>query len=247
MEEEIRIYEPKEKAAEVEEIQETQENSKWKSRANILKEIFKEQSEEEKKLSCRHPFFNLFYNWVIAGLLVMLTVGFISWGINVRTDRKAAALTATAMADYQAEQNAEEQARLAELAAAEATEEAVMKREAEAIAKLFYGASKFEEKYGYSENDFKTLARCVFNRAENASYPSDVADVINQKEQWVGYYENNPVLTEYYNMAYRAVEEWHHETIKPVSNDYVYAELTPNGIWLKNDFHADGYARRWRA
>lgn len=204
-----------------------------------LREVFNSQRSEEAVLTFRYPWFNVAYNWIIAALIVVLTVALISWSLDIRTERRAAALTATAMADYEAGQKAE-------LEAIAAAEDTIMQKESESLARIFYGISKFQDKYGYDDKDFFTLARCVFNRVENGHYSSDLAEVVNQKDQWVGYFENNPVLAEYYDLAYKAVQEWHNETIKPISNDFVYAELTPNGIWLKNDFHADGYARRWR-
>lgn len=210
-------------------------NSKWKS----MCEVFEAQRKEESVLTFRYPWFNVVYNWVIAALIIILTIGLISWSLDIKTERRAAALTATAMADYEAGQKAE-------LEAIAAAKDTIMQKESEALARIFYGISKFQDKYGYDDKDFFTLARCVFNRVENSHYSSDLEEVVNQKDQWVGYFENNPVLAEYYDLAYKAVQEWHNETIKPISNDFVYAELTPNGIWLKNDFHADGYARRWR-
>ena len=156
-------------------------------------------------------------------------------------------MAATALASYQAEEQArsDEIAHQQELYAQ--SEEAVTKKMAESLAKLFYGADRFKDKYHYSDADFKTLARCVFNRVESSQYSDDIYEVIDQKDQWVGYYSTNPVLDEYFDLALTTIREWRSETVKPVSVDYLWAELTPNGIFLKNDFRADGYARRWRA
>ena len=224
MEETIKIYAPK---------------SNVKEEKTIWSKMMDELRKEESNLNFRYPWFNVVYNWVIAVLIVILAISLISWGLNVKTERKAEALTAIAMADYEATQKAE-------LEAIAAAEDTIMQKESESLARIFYGISKFQDKYGYDDKDFFTLARCVFNRVENDHYASDLAEVVNQKDQWVGYFENNPVLSEYYDLAYKAVQEWHQESIKPISNDFVYAELTPNGVFLKNDFHADGYARRWR-
>ena len=221
-------------------------NSKWKSRVDTMREVVNEQIKREHDMMFRHPWFNLVYNWVVVVSVVALFISFGIWGENIRTERKAAALTATAMAEYQSEQNAIEQAKQQELAAIAASEASVMKNEANDIAKVLYGVKNFIEKYHYTEDDLMTLARCIFNRVESKSYSNDIHAVVNQEQQWVGYYENNPVVDQYYKIAYNAVNEWHHEETKPIANDFVFAELTPNGIWLKNDIHADGYARRWR-
>lgn len=211
------------------------------------KAVLDEYEEKEHLLQWRYPWFNVAYNYVIAMLLVGLFFSFGIWAIDVHIQRQSESMTATALASYQAEERAkaDEIAHQQELYAQ--SEEAVTQKMATALAKVFYGVDKFREKYNYSDADFRTLARCVFNRCENPGYSDDFYEVINQKDQWVGYYDSNPVLDEYYNLALTSIREWRSETVKPVSNYYLWAEFTPNGIFLKNDFRADGYARRWRA
>ena len=211
------------------------------------KEVLAEYEDREHLLNWRYPWFNLYFNWVYALLLVGLFISFGIWGMDVHIQRKSETMAATALASYQAEEQAraDEIAHQKELYAQ--SEEAVTKKMAESLAKLFYGADRFKDKYHYSDADFKTLARCVFNRVESPQYSDDIYEVIDQKDQWVGYYSTNPVLDEYFNLALTTIREWRSETVKPVSVDYLWAELTPNGIYLKNDFRADGYARRWRA
>ena len=121
--------------------------------------------------------------------------------------------------------------------------EYVMDQESTAVAKAFYGIVKFLDKYHYTEADLETYARCMFNRAEGG----DLITEISKPEQFTGYSDANPVLAEYKNLAQRLVEEWHNETVKPCDVSFRFAELTPNGIYLKQDLHADGYARRWHA
>ena len=83
--------------------------------------------------------------------------------------------------------------------------------------------------------------------AEMGAEGGDLITEISKPEQFTGYSDANPVLAEYKNLAQRLVEEWHSETIKPCDVSFRFAELTPNGIYLKQDLHADGYARRWHA
>lgn len=213
----------------------------------ILAEIFQAREDEERALMHRNPWIPRLYNYMIAVLIILLFVSLFVWGMQIRIDHKASNLAAVALADYQAEQQAEADAKAAELAAYQRSEQFIQQQQTSYMAKLFYGVKRFQDKYGYNDKDFETLARCVFNRVESKSYSGDMIEVINQKDQWVGYYENNPVLDEYYKLADQFIQTWKAEQTKPVSTDYVFAELTPNGIWLKNDFHADGYARRWRA
>ena len=219
---------------------------KKESTKSIMKSVFKKRAKEINDMRVRHPWFDLVYTWVLVILIISLGMGCIGWAMDVRTERRAAALTATAMAEYQAEQSAAETARMEEMAAAQASETAIMTSEAEWIAKLFYGIDRFVNVYNYNETDLLTYARCVFNRVESEKYFNTVEQVVNQEDQWTGYFDNLPVLKNYYRIALKAVEEWHSETIKPCSTEYLWAELTPNGIWLKDDFKADGYKLRWR-
>lgn len=211
-----------------------------------MKEILASYQRNIDDMNFRHPLFNLVYNWIIWALIIALAISCVGWALDARTEHRAAALTATALAEYQAEQENLERARMEEMAAAQASETAVIASEAEWIARLFYGIDRFVTKYNYNEIDLLTYARCVFNRVENQKYSGTVNEVVNQDDQWTGYFENNPVLKNYYTIALKAVEEWHNESIKPCSNEFLWAELTPNGIWLKDDFKADGYKLRWR-
>ena len=212
-----------------------------------ISRLMYEYKVRKQALSKKYSWFDFVYKWVIPPVLVILIVLCFVWRVNVYAENKAERLAAIALADYQAEQLAIAEARQAEIDAITNSEEAIIQREAELCAKLLFGINNFIEKYGYSEADLITYLRCVFDRVENERYGSTIADVIQQKDQWVGYSDNNPVLRNYYDIALKAVSDWHSETTKPVSNDFVYAELTKDGIWLKNDFNANAYSRRYRA
>lgn len=209
----------------------------------ILTDYFQKQEEQEHWLERKYPWAEILYNWVIAACVIALFIGFIIWGINIHIDRKTASMTELARASWEADLEAAETAKAEELAAIQASQEFVMQQEATAVAKAFYGIRLFVEKYHYTEADLATYARCMFNRAEGG----DLISVISAKDQFVGYADGNAVLTDDYNLALRLVEEWHNETTKPCDVSYQFAELTPNGIYLKNDLHADGYAIRWKA
>lgn len=259
MDEAIKIYQPAKKKTTRVSVEpqrrmldkELAKKSKWKWRREAMTQAINEHEKQISYMNFRHPWFNVVYNYIIAAMVVILFAAFCAWGVQIKIDRKAETLTATAMADYQAEQKAIEDAKNAELAAIAASEETIMKEEAEWCARIIYGVKNFIDKYHYSEEDLYTLLRCVFNRVENQTNGfqglNTVEEIANQEgSQWTGYKSSNPVLSEYYKVAYAAVEEWHHESYKPISNDFLWAELTANGIWLRNVYNADGYARRWR-
>lgn len=214
---------------------------------DTLKQITEGYTARERLLQWRYPWFNVVYNYLIAALIIALTCSLYGWALDVWAQNRADIQTRAAVeATEQAHRDAEA-ARAAELAAAQKSEAAVMQREAEAVAKAFYGIRNFIVKYHYTEKDLKTYARCMFNRADAANGLYDLETVIGRKDQFLGYDSKNPVLNEYYTVAQAAVEEWHRETVKPCDVSYQFAELTENGIYLAAEFGADGYARRWQA
>lgn len=213
----------------------------------MLEEYLNEQAEREQLLQWRYPWAPLVYNWIITITVVALAVSFVIWGLDIRTERRAADMTAMARAAWEADRLAEETAAAEELAAVQASQEFVMKQEATSLAKMFYGIRRFDEKYGYSDKDFETYARCAFNRYDAGNGVNSLAVIISRPQQFLGYDDGNQVIDEYYNLALRFVEQWHTEETKPCDVSYQWAELTPDGIYLKNDINADGYARRWRA
>lgn len=212
-----------------------------------LQEVFAEQREREQNMMFRHNWVALFYNWLIAVTAVALLLALGSWAVQLRQERRDDAIRAEARAAWEQEQQAAADARAAELAAAYASEEAVIDRESDAVARMFYGIHRFIEKYHYSEADLETYARCAFNRKDASKTGNSLEVIIAQPDQFVGYSDSNPVLKEYKQLAKDLVTEWHNETVKPCDNSYQWAELTPNGIYLKADFAADGYALRWHA
>ena len=212
-----------------------------------LAEVFAIRAKNEKKLAWRFPWFNVLYNWAVALLIVGFAVSCVAWGVNIKTERVASERAATAMAEYQAALQAEEEAKAAELAAARSSVENIMKSEANAIAKAFYGIRLFIDKYHYSESDLETYARCIFNRVDYGNGVSSVEEILATPEQFLAYSEQNPVLDEYYRLAYKFVEKWHSEETKPCDSGYRWAELTPQGIFLTNEFGAGPYSRRWQA
>ena len=215
------------------------------TRIATMQEVFSKRAEQERLLRWKHKGFDLVYNWVMAVSMLTILILLAVWAVQIHIDRKASGLVAVAMADYQAEQQADIDRQEAAALAQRQTEEYRMQQEAAAVAKAFYGIRNFVDRYGYSAKDFETYARCMFNRADAGS--GRLSEVIAQEGQFLAYSDNNPVLDEYYDMALSFVREWHEETTKPVDTSYQFAELTPQGIYLTNVFNADGYARRWRA
>lgn len=257
MDDTVRIYNPKLNEQHIEKIKEslpiyskeiiTKENpKKVSSRVITMKETIDEYEQKIRNTVFRHPGFNIMYNWLIAGLMLAIIVECVIWGLDIRTNRMAEALTVQAMAEYQAEQDAAAKAEAERLETIARSEANIMKNEAEYGAKLIYGIRNFIDKYGYSEKDLRTYIRCACDRVDYGGKTNTFGEIASQEQQFLGYFDTNPILDEYYKIAYSEIETWHHETTKPWDVSYRFAELTPTGIFLTNEFGADGYARRVR-
>lgn len=214
----------------------------------IFQGIFAEQAAYEEELRFRNPSFSFWYNWLVRSLVLALFVSFALWGIDSWANYKAKDMTNKAFAAWEAEQTVQDES------AAE-SQEYVIGLESDAVAKAFMGIQLFIEKYHYSEADLATYARCMFNRADRESDsksadPTDSSNlirVISAPNQFTGYSSTNQVLADYKDLAEKLVREWHSETVKPCDTAYIFAELTPEGIFLKKDLHASPYDRRWHA
>lgn len=224
-------------------------NSKWKFiwfDKETLKQTINEKAAEVHELEKKYPWYDILYNWVCALLVVVLFVSFGIWGVDIHTRRQSELFAATALADYQAEQEAVAAEEQAKIEAEQKSEQAIMAREATAAAKAIYGIRNFIEKYGYGERDLRTYVRCMCDRVDFGGKVNSFESIVSQEAQFLAYSDNNPVLDEYYKIAMQEIEAWHHETSRPWDSKYRFAELTESGIFLTDEFGADGYARRVR-
>lgn len=265
MDESIRIYTPIKKAQTKPAEQPARKpdtNSKWKSRVDCMREVLEERQAKERALMEKYPAFNVFYNWLIAIAIVGLFISFGKWGLDIRTDRIAETFAATALADYQAEQEAVAQAEWQQKEAERLSEQAVMGRMATEASKAIYGIRNFISKYGYSNDDIRTYVRCMCDRADYfiktqlSQEEQDTltleqkemifAAIVKQEGQFLAYSEKNPPLNEYYKPGFDEINTWLHEEAKPWDITYRFAELNEDGIWLVQNINSDGYARRVR-
>ena len=198
-----------------------------------LQLIFAEYEAKEKELRFRNPSFSFWYNWLIVGLVIALFIGFVKWGIDIHTNNAAEQAKAELLAAIDEENAqllaaAEEQQRQAEKEAAE-----FQIREAKAVARALFGIRNFASKYGYTNDDLLTYARCVTNRAEATG--KTVEEVLAEEGQFIAYSEHNDLETEYYNLALQFIADWHNGQLKPCDLKFKYAVLKDNGIWLVDD------------
>ena len=185
-------------------IKQTSETS-W----DTIREVFAARAKDEEYMIFRNPWFNMLYNYIIAVLVIALAAALFWWAVDIHYQRKADAQEAIAIASYQAAEQAKADAAEEQRILAEQSEEAVVDKMSDALAKLFYGADKFKTKYHYSDADFYTLARCVFNRVDDSRFPDTIIGVVSAPLQLQGYSSSNPVWDNLYDIAYSCMVDWH--------------------------------------
>lgn len=118
--------------------------------------------------------------------------------------------------------------------------EAQLDAEAEILAKVLYGVKDNDN------DDLRTYCWCVFNRVDNAAFPSTIEDVIAQPNQWMRYDQTNPIIESLYQMAREQLNEWHSNSHRPVSNEYVFMKWSNNDICLRDNFYEGSGCHYWR-
>lgn len=128
---------------------------------------------------------------------------------------------------------AEEQARQLE-----AQQQAAVKREAQAMAKVLYGTALHNSKEAQ-----KAVCWCIINRTESTLFPNTIEEVCAQPVQWMGYSDDNPVTQELYDVALEVVEAWHDGGIRMFSKEYLFLTWSEHEIILRTTFNESGNTR----
>lgn len=116
----------------------------------------------------------------------------------------------------------------------DAAAKAAMDSEARTLAKMLYA---------YQHNTdagLKSACWCALNRVDSKYYPNTVQEVCEQKSQWMGWSEDNPVTQRLYDIAYEQIALWH-DGIHAISSEFVYMEWTPSEITLRTNFTGKGH------
>ena len=121
------------------------------------------------------------------------------------------------------------------------TSEELLQQEAEYLAKMLYGTAR-----NNSERDQRTVIWCALNRVDSVGYPNTVKEVCQQSSQWVGYSDDNPILTNLYNIAKKELETWHNG-YRPVGIEYIYMNWSTKQITLRDTWKKDNDTSYWQA
>lgn len=114
--------------------------------------------------------------------------------------------------------------------------------EAEWIARVMYGMYRPEHK----DSDLRAIVWCILNRVDNKAYPGEIQAVCQQKSQWMGYSDDNPVIAKMYDIALAELKKWHGDAVRPMSADYVYLTWSSKEILLRDTFAENRSTNYWR-
>lgn len=114
--------------------------------------------------------------------------------------------------------------------------------EAEAVARVMYGMAR-----NHASQHQQTVVWCILNRVDDSRFPDSIIEVCQQKSQWVGYADDNPVLEDMYQTAYRMITSWRNGTHRPMDTSYVFAERTADSIILRNTYEITARTRYYEA
>ena len=152
--------------------------NKPETKMESLLNVFRERAEKEREQVAQHPWVPILINWIIAGLIIVLVIAFIAWGIRIHKDRRDEAMKAAAreeaVASYIAAQN---------LAAENEYEASGQKAKDEARKA---NAIMLAKDSGIWKNEaaFKTHCWNVILRVKSPLYPDSVQAVLAQPKQY---------------------------------------------------------------
>lgn len=129
--------------------------------------------------------------------------------------------------------NAEQ--RLAQEAAAQS------RSDREAVAKVLYGTALH-----HSEDAQKAVVWCILNRVDSSLYPNSIQEVCSQPSQWMGYADDNPVISSLYEIADEVISGWESGGYRAVSPDYLFLSWTQDEIVLRTTFNETSRTHYWR-
>ena len=188
----------------------------------------------------RRSLARLIGRYVIAFLLGALSMVIIFRDRDAKANRETAPVAAAVeimetpeIHELTPEELAEEQARQME-----AMQQTVIRREAQAMAKVLYGTALHN-----SREAQKAVCWCIINRTESTLFPNTIEEVCAQPVQWMGYSDDNPVTQELYDVALEVVQTWHDGGIRMFSKEYLFLTWAEHEIILRTTFNEGSNTR----
>lgn len=180
-------------------------------------------------------------------LIIIFSLCIWTWAIGAIAHHNGVVETTEKLtAQFEAEKAAAVQAAKDEIAASrfisgEESKTLQMEREARAIAKALDGIKGITER----DDDLRTYAWNILFRVADPGYPNSVEEVVSQPNQYMGYADNNPVVTGKYRIAYEVVESFYAGNW-PADSKFLYAEWDAKGkVILRNTYLAGRDTEYW--
>lgn len=188
----------------------------------------------EKKPSFRNSDFLM--NGTILAVAVLIAVLLTAWITTARLEKRFELRLKQEV--FQAEQNAYAYMRREFGLDARETEQERIQAEARTIAKILYPMQ-------YNSDDgLRSAVWCVLNRVDSNLYPSTVEEVCSQRQQFMGWSEDNPILQRLYDIAVREVQVWHNG-VHAIGTDYLWLEWTTKEITLRTTYEGGRGCHFW--
>lgn len=116
---------------------------------------------------------------------------------------------------------------------------AQINREADLLARMLYP---------YRDNTdegLKSAVWCVLCRVQNSRYPDTVSEVVYQKDQWMGFAEDNPIVQRLRDIAVEQLRIYYSGSALPMSPEYVFMSWSSSEITLRSTFDGKGGCHYW--
>ena len=114
----------------------------------------------------------------------------------------------------------------------------LMEAQAKTVAKVLYAMR------GNREAGLHLACWAVFNRVDNPRYSDEIYGVCSADQAFMGWSDNNDILTELYDIALEEVQRWH-TGVRPMNSGYVMLYWSPNEIYLFDDLGHRFYESDW--
>lgn len=177
-------------------------------------------------------------------LLCVMTVCVIGARVKLAHDMKIEAQQTAAAEEMRLSAEKQEAIRAASIAAEQAKveeEKAAARSQREAVARVLYGTALH-----HSADAQRAVVWCVINRVESSLYPDTIEEVCEQPSQWMGYSDQNPIISDLYAVADEVLSGWESGGYRAVSPDYLFLTWTRDEIVLKTTFLDGANTHYWR-
>lgn len=178
--------------------------------------------------------------WILIGSIIFSGFGGLLIGIGITKDHYAeighwqeSLIRSEAIADYKAQLETEEAEAAALRMDEMKTEENRRKQEVLYFTKLFEGVRD----WNFDILDLITYGICVWNRVMNPAFADNVDEVIHQKDQWINFSDNNPIVADYNKIAAKLVDLIYNSDVQLCSSKYCWIEIRDGHLYLKDSFN----------